>query len=144
MSTSAAAAPAASGDTAARTAYRACLAQHGATLATGTANKGAGTGSPADQAARQACASLRPAGGFGGNRGAIGATVLAAFRSCMSGHGVMIPTAAASATPTSSSTGTGRRGGVLGGLNRNDPKVKAALAVCQKLLPSRGPSPSSS
>ena len=78
------------------------------------------------QKAQQACASKRPQGGFGGgfgNRGgtAPSASALAAFRSCLSSHGVKLA--------------SGSRG--FGGLDRSDPKVAKALQTCSVLLPQR-------
>jgi hypothetical protein len=77
------------------------------------------------------------------------------FAQCMKKNGVTVPTP--TFTPGRGATGfrgptgfrgatgfrgpTGRRGfggGFLGGLNRNDPKVKKALQACQALLPSFG------
>jgi hypothetical protein len=128
------------------TAYRQCLQHHGVTLPTGppTADRfdGTRTLSPADQAARQACAALRPSGGF---RGA-NASALAAFRSCMRAHGVTLPTPTARPS-TSSPVAPGQRGpGFLGGLSTTDPTVAKALAVCRVLLPVRpsGGSPTTS
>lgn len=121
-------------------AYRQCLQQHGASLPTSGAggNSAGTTSSAANTAARQAYASLRPAGGFGGTGGAISASALAAFRSCMSDHGVNVPTT--TPAPSASRTGgTSGAGGVLAGLSRNDPTVAKALATCRVLLPTRTP-----
>lgn len=126
-------------------AYSACLSQHGITLPSGRASDRptgqftaaptarpsggfgfappSGVSSSAFAAAQQACASLRPTGRFGG---AAGFTALAAFRSCMSDHGVSLP-----------STGP-----VLGTLSTTDPKVSSALSICRPLLPSRPGAPS--
>jgi hypothetical protein len=135
-------------------AYLACLRQHGVNVPTArpsvrpTARPSGGFASPnpAMQAARQACASLRPKGGFGGFGGQF-ATALAAFRTCMSAQGEPIPTATArpTAPPTTApSPGVDR---FLGGLNASNPKVAAALKVCESKLPrfpARAPSPSPS
>ena len=75
---------------------------------------------PSFAAAIQACASVRPSGGFGGADRTISAATLAAFASCMSDNGVPI-------TGTDAQT-------VLRGLNRNDAKTAAALKVCQPVL----------
>lgn len=143
------------------TAYRNCLAQHGVTLPTGrpsggfsrnpsrnpsnrpSGGYGGGGGfgfgggasaNPATQAARKACASLAPQGGFGG-RGA-GGTAMAAFTSCLKDHGVTLPA-----------------NGGYRSLNTADPKTAAAYKTCSPLLPARGnrsgtpgatPAPSSS
>ena len=48
------------------------------------------------QKARQACTSLRPAGGFGGRF----AAAFQAFRTCMTAHGVTIPTTRPAAPPS--------------------------------------------
>ena len=89
------------------------------------------------QKARQACASLRPKGGFGGfGGGGRFATALQAFRSCMASHGETIPTTRPTAPPTSEpSPGTDR---FLNGLNPDNPKVAAALKACQSKLPTFG------
>jgi hypothetical protein len=126
-------------------AYSTCLAQHGVKLPQGGfrrrpgGNAGppptgtnAGTGRRAGgflpagvsratfQKAQQACASKRPQGGFGGGN-APSASALAAFRSCLSSHGVKLP--------------SGSRG--FQGLDRSDPKVDRALQTCSVLLPRR-------
>ena len=69
------------------------------------------------KAALAACQSKLPTGG--GNP--VNNTAFAAYRSCLSDHGVTLPTT-----------------GGAGAINRNDPKVKAALATCQPLLPTGG------
>jgi hypothetical protein len=72
-------------------------------------------------AARQACASVRPSfgprAGAGGNNSAI-----AAYRNCLRDHGV------------TASSGPGQ-------LNTADPKVAAAMQACAPLLPTARPSP---
>jgi len=134
-------------------AYLACLQQHGVTPPSGFAGGrptgarptgarpsggfggGGGFGgqsqSPQQQAAAQACASVRPSGGFGGG----GGTQLTAFRNCMTQQGVPVPTARPTAAPTSTSSAAR----YLNGLNPSDPKVAAALKVCEALLPSGSP-----
>jgi hypothetical protein len=62
-----------------------------------------------------------PTGGNGQNNSAF-----QAYRSCLSDHGVTLPTSG------------GGTGGGLGSINRNDPTVKAALTACQALLPAGG------
>jgi hypothetical protein len=92
----------------------------------------------------QACESLRPTGaavggGFGG-----GSTRLAAFRSCMTQQGEALPTTrptAAAAVPTAKATGDAR---YLNGLNPTDPKVAAALKVCEPLIPTASAKPAAS
>lgn len=84
---------------------------------------GGGSQTPAEAAAMKACASLLPAGGFGGRAGgagAISATTLASFKSCMTSNGVTL-------------TGTTAQQ-VLASLNRSDAKTAAALKICQPIL----------
>lgn len=136
-------------------AYLSCLSQHGVKVPTNGAFAGrrshsAGAGytpiarrtvtggfnglassNPTTAAAMQACASLRPTGGagFGG-----GSTRLAAFRSCMTQQGETVPTT----RPTETASATARPTGdarYLGGLDPADPKVAAALKVCEPLIP---------
>ena len=118
-------------------AYLTCLRQHGVNIPTTrptarpTARPSGGfAANPAMQKARQACASLRPAGGFGGGQFA---AAFQAFRSCMAAHGETIPATRPTAPPaTPPSPGAGR---FLGGLNPSDPKVAAALKACRAKLP---------
>jgi hypothetical protein len=154
------AAPAASSATATPSpgisAYLTCLRQHGVNVPTTrpsarpTARPSGAFPSPnpSMQAARQACASLRPqGGGFGGFGGGGGqfAAEFQAFRSCMSAQGEPIPTTRPTAPPTPApSPGADR---FLNGLNPNNPKVAAALKACQSKLPTfptRSPSPAAS
>lgn len=145
-------------------AYAACLKKNGVTLPTGrpggfggsrpsggarpSGRPGGGFGglnatSGPMAAAAKACASLRPTGGFGGgaNNAAI-QSQLVAYRSCLSDHGVTLPTQAARPTgsPAAGATRTpGRRGfGGLGALNTADPKVAAAVKACAPLRPTFG------
>ncbi len=143
-------------------AYRACLQQHGVTLPSfspgarpsgsfsrppggfsrppgasrGPGGDGGGFGgfgspNPSTSAAQAACASLAPAGGFGGGA-TISATTFAAFKSCMSDHGVTI-------------TSTDPQAAIRG-LDRTDAKTAAALKLCQPILGQAadggGPAPS--
>jgi hypothetical protein len=153
-------------DSAAREAYRSCLADHGVTLPQRTPGQGGppstaagATRSTIDptvmQAAQTACASLRPAGqggGFGqGGAGQGGAAnsqfrqAYQAYLSCLADHGVTVPsTAATTATvPSTPTAGAGAPGGGRpGGFNRpsfdqNDPTFQAANQVCGVLLPAR-------
>jgi hypothetical protein len=91
----------------------------------------------------QACNSLRPTGaaGFGGAGGGFGAgsSRLTAFRSCMTQQGETLPTTRPTAAPTVTATGDAR---YLGGLNPSDPKVAAALKVCEPLIPTASASAS--
>ena len=150
-------------------AYAACLSQHGVKLPSGGAfgagrrthaagsytpgvrpsgrpSGGAGgfggfggaSADPTMAAAEQACASDRPTGaavGFGGAGGfGGGSSRLTAFRSCMTQQGETLPTA----RPTAVSTATGDAR-YLDGLNPTDPKVAAALKVCEPLIPTASP-----
>jgi hypothetical protein len=130
-------------------AYLTCLRQHGVNVpatrpsARPSARPSGGfTANPAMQKARQACASLRPAGGFGGGQFT---AAFQAFRSCMAAHGETIPTTRPTAPPTTPpSPGADR---FLGGLNASAPKVAAAVKACQSKLPRfprATPSPSGS
>jgi len=144
---SAATAPSSSSSAASSiTAYLTCLRQHGVNVPTTrptarptarpSARPSGGFGSPsaAMQKARQACASLRPAGGFGFG-GRFGAA-FTAFRSCMASHGAPIPTTRPTAPPASPpASGAPRADRFLNGLNPNSPKVAAALKACQSKLP---------
>jgi hypothetical protein len=124
-------------------AYRQCLEQHGVTPRRRGANLSTTTtANPSDaaafRAARKACRKLRPAGGLRG--GELKSSARAAFRRCMTDHGVTLPNLATGAG-ASSTSGTGAaseasvpRGGMLAGLNRNDPTVAKALAACRPLL----------
>jgi len=133
-------------------AYRDCLSQHGVTLptrptnqsgdsnASGSTRSGRGGGGGfngqfsappgVDQAtfdaAQQACASLRPAGGPGGRGGAAGA----AYRSCLADHGVTVPSTSSGGPPPS--------------IDRNDPNFAAANQTCRALLANNCGSNSSS
>jgi hypothetical protein len=83
---------------------------------------GDASANPTFAAAIEACASVRPSGGFGGAGGGrtLSAATLAAFASCMSDNGVPV-------TGTDAQT-------VLRGLNRGDAKTAAALKVCQPII----------
>ena len=150
---------ASSSSNAAFQAYRDCLAQHGVTLPQRQRNQSSQSGAsdasgpPSDQsggpgrgfngqfslppgvdqstfdAAMQACANLRPAGGGGGGRGGAAG---AAYRSCLADHGVTVPSTSSGGPPPS--------------IDRNDPNFASANQVCRALLPNRGQngSPSSS
>jgi hypothetical protein len=91
--------------------------------------------------ARQACASLRPKGGFGG-RGGFG-PALQAFRTCMSDHGEAIPATRPTARPAPEPSASPRADRFLNGLNPGNPKVAAAVKACASKLPAfPRPSPS--
>ena len=101
-----------------------------------------GTIDPATQEAARAACGTAPAGGRGQGQGAAGPdpAAMTAFRECMAQNGVTIPDQPAP-SGASGSSGTvprgqgGRGGGLLGGLDRNDPTVAAALEACQANLP---------
>jgi hypothetical protein len=79
--------------------------------------------------------------GFPGGRG--NAQAFTAYLSCLSDHGVTVPTSTSTSTSTSGSVG---RPGGPGALNavRNDPKFAAANKTCQALLPTAGSTTSTS
>jgi hypothetical protein len=136
---------------AARQAYRNCLQQHGVNLPqrppgtrppggnqNGQNDQGGGGGfgggfgnqpppgvdAKTFQAAQQACASVRPAGGFGNGGNAANRQAFQAYFSCLKDHGVNVPT-------------TTQGGGGLGGIDRNSPAFQAANQVCAPLMPAR-------
>jgi hypothetical protein len=116
-------------------AYRQCLERHGVTRPVPGATRG--SVDPANRAAfaaaRHACASLRPAGGLRG--GGIGSKPRSAFRKCMMDHGVTLPAPGAPVAGTgTTSAAPVPRGGMLNGLDRNDPAVAKALTACRSLL----------
>ena len=153
---------------AAYSAYTQCLTEHGVTLPSRGAfgggrrshSPGAGftpgarpsggyggyggggafaSADPSMAAAVQACASVRPSGaaGFGGGGGFAGSSALTAFRNCMTQQGEALPTTRPTAVPTARPTGDAR---YLDGLDPSDPKVQAALKVCEALIPTASPS----
>jgi hypothetical protein len=69
-------------------------------------------------AALKACMSTLPTGVPGGGANN---TAFQAYRSCLADHGVTLPAT-----------------GGLGAINRNDPKVQAAMKTCLPLLPTGG------
>jgi hypothetical protein len=147
----ASATPSGSNSSGSFTAYLACLRQHGANVPTafptnqptnrptarpsGGFRQGGGGYLAGDSAAAKACQSLRPKGGLGGGNSK-GVQALQAYRSCLSSHGVTLPTPSPGAS--------GRRGGFLGGLDTSNPKVQAAEKTCKPLLPTFRPRPASS
>jgi hypothetical protein len=119
-------------------AYLNCLRQHGVTgfgggsssggsssgsSSSGSSSSGSSPSSSAIANARQACASLRPAGGFGGSSGFSAA--FAKFESCLSAHGVTLPSPSAS--------GGGFRN--LFGELQSTAAGQAALNACKSDLP---------
>jgi hypothetical protein len=122
-------------------AYLTCLRQHGVTVPTArpsarpTARPTSfPSPSSAMMKARQACASLRPEGGFGGRGGDFGAA-FQAFRTCMADHGEAIPAARPTARPTPEPSASPRADRFLNGLNPSSPKVAAAVKACAAKLP---------
>lgn len=91
------------------------------------------------QKAVQACASLRPTGGFGGFGGFGNSATAAAYRNCLQIHGVKLPTS--STTTPGQAPSTGGAGGF--GQLRNNPTFQAAQKACASLLPARPGSTSS-
>jgi hypothetical protein len=131
-------------------AYVDCLEQHGVTVPTArpsTRPTVRPTAFPSPNSAmmkaRQACASLRPKGGFGGRGGNFGAA-LQAFRTCMASHGEAIPPATRpTARPTPGPSASPRADRFLNGLNPGNPKVADAVKACASKLPAfPRPSPS--
>lgn len=141
----------ASGDFAA---YAACLRQHGVNIPTArptarptgrsTARPGGGFfGGGANQQALQACRSLAPQ--RGGGLGARGMQELQAYRSCLSDHGVTLPTPSPGMRSPDAQRSPGARrtpgGGFLGRFDTSDPKVAKAVRTCRPLLPTFSPHP---
>jgi hypothetical protein len=131
--TSSSAGSSSSSTTASAAAFRQCLAENGVTPPVGGAvpggpatTPGAGAaGNPNLQKALKACASLRPKGsrgGFGGNSAA-----LAAYRNCLTLHGVSSGPASGSTIPTGSTLPSVR--------DTSNPTVRAALSACAALRP---------
>lgn len=140
--------------------FYSCLEQHGVPFPTATPTPGAKPPSQRAKAksikkARKICAPLRPPG-----------TALRPYRlreqtrqsfaRCMADHGVPLPAPTEQASPPPaglqpSGSPTAPRGGLLAGLDRNNPTTKAALEACRSYLevptpgpavnPSAGPAP---
>jgi hypothetical protein len=130
------------------TAYRSCLKQHGVNVPSSSSGTpggfggfggfgGSGSSNSTFQKAQQACASLRPSfgsgGGFPGGGFSGFSSAIKAFRSCMSSHGVTIPTTRPTSTPAAGSSPVDR---FLNGLNPDNSKVAAAVKACESKLPS--------
>jgi hypothetical protein len=130
-------------------AFRSCMSSHGVTLATRPRGGGAPSTTPGEtrppgrggggfgggnfanrfntppagvdptkyKAALAACRSKLPTGI--GNP--LNSTAFQAYRSCLKDHGVTLPA-----------------NGGAGSINRSDPKVQAAMKICQPLLPAGG------
>jgi len=115
-------------------AYEQCLAEHGFASPTARPLPPEPSQSPAPEAAafrkaRRACAKYRPSGGL--PAGGLRAERRRAFLACLADHGVSPPTPTATA---SGGPGPSDRGGMLSGLDRNDPVVARALAACREQL----------
>jgi hypothetical protein len=114
-------------------AYFTCLREHGmtgpgpGTSSAGTSDRSA-PGSSTINNARQACASLRPSGGLAGDGGFSAA--FTRFESCLSAHGVTLP---------SPSSPAGGHRGLFGELQSN-PAGRAAFNACKPDLPFRSAS----
>jgi len=112
-------------------AYFNCLREHGVTgfgrgTSSGSTSGGSTPSSSTINNARQACASLRPSGGFGGSGSAGGfSAAFAKFESCLSAHGVALPSPSAS--------GGGFRD--LFSELQSTPAGQAALNACKSDLP---------
>jgi hypothetical protein len=115
--------PRSSPDPTGANAYLNCLREHGVTGFGGGSSSGSSSSSSAINKARQACASLRPSGGFGGSGGFSAA--FSKFESCLSAHGVTLPSPSAS--------GGGFRG-VFSEL-QSTAAGQAALNACKSDLP---------
>ncbi len=85
-----------------------------------------GVDQQAFQDAMQACGGRM--GAFAGGPGGPGGTAFEAYRSCLTDHGVTLPTTAGSRP----------------NLDQGDPKVAAAMKTCAPLMPSRAPAPAAS
>ena len=123
---------------------KACLEKNGMTPPSGGAAAGGSAGTPGSvpaagnstfQKALKACASLRPKGASGthGGFGAGGtnSAALAAYRNCLTLHGVALP-GGPSASGATGSTGTT----LPSARDTSNPTVKAALNACASLRPS--------
>jgi hypothetical protein len=104
-------------------AYFNCLREHGVTGFGGGSSSGSTPSSSTIANARKACASLRPAGGFGGSGGFSAA--FSKFDSCLAAHGVKLPSPSAS--------GGGFRS--LFGELQSNPADQAAFNACKSDLP---------
>lgn len=132
----------------ARQAYTTCLESHGIPASAATARPRAGSpgGTPSSlpagvtasqlSAARQACRSQLPRGGGGGFGGGFGnSPQAAAYRNCLSLHGVTLPKQRG-ATSTTSPSSTSASSVPF---DPNSPTVKAAMQACAALRPQVGP-----
>jgi hypothetical protein len=128
-------------------AYRECLSDHGVAMPTERPRERPTEGpaprpsedseqAQAFRAARQACESLRPPGGL--RAGGFHHDVTHRFWECMRRHGVEQPRQEQPGTPPPGDGPTPEpdsgRGGVLAGLDLNDPAVHKAVADCGSIL----------
>jgi hypothetical protein len=124
--------------------YRSCLQQHGVIFPTGTPTPGEPrpihdrATVKAFKKARKTCAPLRPPGSALRPYG-LRAQNRQSFARCMADHGVPLPAPTEQASPPPgelqpSDSPTAPRGGLLAGLDRNDPTTKAALEACRSHL----------
>ena len=104
-------------------AYFNCLREHGVTGFGGGSSSGSASSSSTIASARKACAALRPAGGSGGSSG-FGAA-FQKFESCLTAHGVTLPSPSAS--------GGGFRS--LFSELQSNPADQAAFNACKSDLP---------
>jgi hypothetical protein len=104
-------------------AYFNCLREHGVTGLGGSGSSASTPSSSTIANARKACASLRPAGGFGGPGGFSAA--FSKFESCLAAHGVTLP--------SSSAWGGGLRN--LFGELQSNPADQAAFNACKSEVP---------
>jgi hypothetical protein len=142
---------------------RSCLKQHGIDLPAGNGfGRGAGAGAPSgasgasgatpgsfpagrtrpslpagvdQQAFRNA---LQACGGGNRNgRGGANSQAFTAYLSCLSDHGVTVPTSTSTSGTSGSTSGPQAGGGALSAVRR-DPQFAAANKTCQVLLPTPG------
>ena len=124
-------------------AFQSCLQEAGISLPERGSNQDPATRpsyTAEQQAAFDKCRELMPAGA-GAAGGMQNTEQFQAFTTCMKDQGVTVAMPTAAATPQARpSAGAGGPGGGAGafGLDRDDPKVAAALTVCESLLPQRG------
>jgi hypothetical protein len=119
-----------------------CMQSHGVNITNVRGLRGGTTPStlpagvtPAQfQQALQACRSLLPAGGNFQNNPAF-----AAYRNCLTLHGVTLQRRGPGTTGPSTSSGAPGGGQGLGGLDLTNPTVQAAVQACAALRPSGGP-----
>jgi hypothetical protein len=139
-----------------QSAFQSCLRQHGVTIAAGPSGRPTGSfptgalptgalptgsfpsGSPrpgasfpsGNSAAFQACAKYAPSGAAGAPNQAVSSSSLAAFKSCMSSHGVKVTGSTASA--------------ILSQVRNSTGKTATAFHTCQVLIQPAAPTPTPS